>query len=68
MRNALPRGPLICTVEFCSICVAPFRFLLLRIGGRTSNVTPGGIESGDLPIFEARLGDDVKVLREEKEC
>jgi len=55
------------TVDICCVCAAPIRFLLLRFGGRISNVTPGGIERGDLPIFEARCGEKVKVLREEKE-
>jgi len=65
--NAVPKGPLMCTVEVCCVWVAPFRFLLLRSGGRTSNVTPEGMERGALPIFEGRLGDEVKVLREESE-
>jgi len=56
-----------CTVDVCCVCPLPFRFLLLRAGGMISNVTPGGIERGALPIFEARFGDEVKVLRGGKE-
>jgi len=57
-----PSGPAMRTVGNDCVCRAVLLFLLPITGGMISNVTPGGMERGALPIFEFEAGDAEKFL------